>query len=84
MLEAVARKRAIVGSDTLLIFLLKAVRPEKFRDRYQVQHVAKVDPIERGDPFEILRDPDVKKALDDFHARRAGIRQLPSPGGSSN
>jgi hypothetical protein len=33
VLEAVARQRAIVGSDTLLIFLLKAVRPEKFRER---------------------------------------------------
>jgi hypothetical protein len=34
VLEAVARQRALVGSDTLLIFLLKAVRPEKYRERY--------------------------------------------------
>lgn len=28
-------------SDTLLIFLLKAVRPEKFRERYEVKHEGK-------------------------------------------
>ncbi len=36
VLEAIARKRAIVGSDTLLIFLLKSVRPEKFTQRVAV------------------------------------------------
>jgi hypothetical protein len=35
-LEEVARKRAEAGSDTLLIFLLKALRPEKYRDRVTV------------------------------------------------
>lgn len=34
-LEAVARTRAFTGSDTLLIFLLKAARPERFRDMYK-------------------------------------------------
>lgn len=38
VLEAVARKRAIVGSDTLLIFLLKSIRPEKFSQRVAVTH----------------------------------------------
>ena len=37
LLEAVARRRAIEGSDTLLIFLLKANRPEKYRDRYPLE-----------------------------------------------
>lgn len=32
MLEDVAKKRAYDGSDTLLIFLLKAHRPQKYRD----------------------------------------------------
>jgi len=36
-LEEVARKRAVDGSDTLLIFLLKGRRPEKFRERYTVE-----------------------------------------------
>lgn len=34
-LEETARKRAVDGSDTLLIFLLKAHRPEKYRERYE-------------------------------------------------
>ena len=37
ILEAEARRRAMAGSDVLLIFLLKAHRPEKFRDQYHVQ-----------------------------------------------
>ena len=32
MLEDVAKHRAFEGSDTLLIFLLKAHRPQKYRD----------------------------------------------------
>lgn len=34
VLEMVARKRAVDHSDTLLIFLLKGNRPEKYRDNY--------------------------------------------------
>ena len=36
ILEAEARRRAMAGSDTLLIFLLKGARPEKYRDNYHV------------------------------------------------
>lgn len=36
-LEEVARKRAVECSDTLLIFLLKGLRPEKYRERFDVQ-----------------------------------------------
>lgn len=32
-----ARQRATGGSDTLLIFLLKARRPEKYRERHVVE-----------------------------------------------
>lgn len=35
-LEDVANVRARKDSDTLLIFLLKAHRPEKYRDRYEI------------------------------------------------
>lgn len=35
-LEAEAHKRAIGGSDVLLIFLLKASRPSKYRERVDV------------------------------------------------
>ncbi len=39
ILEAEARVRARAGSDVLLIFLLKAHRPEKYRDHYVVEQV---------------------------------------------
>lgn len=35
-LEDVAKNRAVEGSDTLLIFLLKGRRPEKFRERFDI------------------------------------------------
>ncbi len=37
-LEDEALRRAFAGSDTLLIFLLKARRPTKYRDTHHVQH----------------------------------------------
>ena len=42
-LERVAVRRACEGSDVLLIFLLKARRPEKYRDNVHVQHSGHVD-----------------------------------------
>ena len=40
-LEAIARRRAKLTSDTLLIFLLKAHRPAVFRDNYHVEVTGK-------------------------------------------
>lgn len=37
-LEDVARERAVRQSDTLLIFLLKARRPEKYRETIRNEH----------------------------------------------
>jgi hypothetical protein len=37
-LEEEARRRAVSGSDVLLIFLLKAHRPQKFRDNVSHEH----------------------------------------------
>lgn len=37
-LEDIARKRAERTSDTLLIFLLKAHKPSKYRDNVRVEH----------------------------------------------
>ena len=48
-LEYTARERAIHQSDTLMIFLLKAHRPEKYRERTQVQHTT-----EDGKPFTFI------------------------------
>jgi hypothetical protein len=39
-------------SDTLLIFLLKAHRPEKFRDRHEVRHAGRV---ETGDKWDLTK-----------------------------
>lgn len=46
-LEAVVLKRAKKRSDILAIFLLKAMRPERFRERYEISH----------SPSEILLKP---------------------------
>lgn len=40
-LEAEARRRAMGGSDTLLIFLLKGNRPEKYRDKFDVNELVR-------------------------------------------
>lgn len=37
-LEDVARERALADSDTLLIFMLKANRPTKYRDTQRLEH----------------------------------------------
>lgn len=41
-LEKVAVQRAKESSDTLLIFLLKANRPKKYREQYQLHHRGKI------------------------------------------
>lgn len=46
-LEAVAVKRAVEGSDLLLIFLLKALKPEKYRERSEVKHTGTIGIAER-------------------------------------
>lgn len=46
LLEAEARSRARKTSDTLLIFLLKAHRPAKFRDQFTVNLVKRFDEMD--------------------------------------
>ena len=41
-LEEEARQRARDGSDVLLMFLLKAHRPEKYRERHEVKHQGEI------------------------------------------
>lgn len=41
-LEAEAKRRALDGSDTLLIFLLKARRPDVYRENVKVEHSGKI------------------------------------------
>ena len=41
-MEAEARRRGLDKSDLLLIFMLKANRPDKFRERQESQHTGEV------------------------------------------
>lgn len=64
VLEAEARKRARASSDTLLIFLLKAHRPQLYRERYEltvVQKEAERIAAERG--VEAAKVVDLAKRL---------------------
>lgn len=79
VLEACARKRALVGSDTLLIFLLKSVRPEKFRERHEIEHKgdtllqAQVNSIRQGMIRMITEHPEIANAMADE------VLNLPAP-----
>lgn len=57
LLEAEAQRRAVSGSDTLLIFLLKARAPEKYRERHDI--------TSGGQPLQTAHD-----SLDDAIERR--------------
>lgn len=37
VLEAEARRRALIGSDALIMFLLRSLRPERYRDTIDVR-----------------------------------------------
>jgi transposase-like protein len=54
-LEDEAIKRARSGSDTLLIFLLKARRPNKYKDRVATEHSGKVTHKRDVDPAELTQ-----------------------------
>lgn len=45
MLEMEARRRALEGSDRLLEFLLKSLRPEVYRERYEIKQEIATDYI---------------------------------------
>lgn len=67
VLEAAARQRALHGSDTLMIFLLKSLRPERYRERYEVRHDTTrqlADRI-RADVAKVLADQDLCRRLED-------------------
>jgi len=42
LLEDEAKRRALDSSDLLLIFLLKAKRPDKYRERHEVKSVGEL------------------------------------------
>lgn len=76
-LEQVAVRRAKDGSDTLMIFLLKARRPEVYRERYEVKQLPQMTgPVEL--PSDRERALEVAKILHEAGALRdaAGIEGL--------
>ena len=52
LLEKVAVQRAVDGSDTLMIFLLKSRRPQKYRENVKIEHGGEI----RTDLDELSRD----------------------------
>ena len=73
-LEQVAVRRAREGSDTLLIFLLKARRPDVYRDNVKVAHSV-------GAQHEVVQMPsDRERALEVARILwEAGAIDLPRP-----
>jgi hypothetical protein len=60
-----ARRRAMVGSDVLLIFLLKGLRPETYRDNHHLTFKGKVDSDVRTNAPPKLTD-EQERVLDDY------------------
>lgn len=78
MLEEEARNRAFNGSDTLLIFLLKGLRPEKWNDRVRHEHFNKgPQEIVFKVVHELQKQPDVQ--LDVIDATEGSYHQLTGP-----
>ena len=78
--EPVYYKGQVVGttrkySDTLLIFLLKAHRPEMYRDNFSIEHTGK-----GGKPIEVAHTVDVAALLTNPVARKA-LEQLSEAAG---
>jgi adenine-specific DNA methylase len=65
MLEAEARRRAMKSSDLLMIFLLKARRPEVYRERREVMHSGSIGPSveDLEEVRQTRRDPEREQAL---------------------
>jgi hypothetical protein len=70
LLEWVARKRAYESSDVLLIFLLKAHRPERYADRLQVEHIVRKKAAELADRFGMTPEEVVAQAEALLHGGR--------------
>ena len=66
-LEGIARKRAEASSDVLLMFLLKGMRPHKYRERSQVDYGGKVI---------VEHDNSILRAVAENPAAAAAVRTL--------
>jgi hypothetical protein len=79
-----ARRRAMDGSDRLLIFLLKAMKPEVYRDNYRPGPRAKIDHQAIRKPIEVLTDDELLKRLEAaaerIRQRRAVLERVDGSG----
>lgn len=67
ILEHEARRRALAGSDRLLEFLLKSLKPEVYRERYEVkQEVAGDYVIDISNPSQAAITPAGHDTADEF------------------
>ena len=65
-LERIARERAAAGSDTLLIFLLKGERPDKYAERHRVELIRKQEIRERAEKLAAELDLPVEEVERDL------------------
>ena len=71
-LEAVALKRAKASSDLLLIFLLKAHRPEKYREVYKVEHTIIQAEIKKVAQEQGLQEAEVMAEFERIMGQKVG------------
>ena len=64
-LESVAVQRAVDGSDTLMIFLLKSRRPQKYRENVKIEHGGSI-----GQDAAEMTDAELDKLIAEFDAGR--------------
>jgi hypothetical protein len=65
ILENEARRRALAGSDRLLEFLLKSLKPDVYRERYEVkQEIAGDYIIDISNPNQTLITPAIDNTAD--------------------
>ena len=74
VLEQVAIKRAIEHDSQLLMFMLKARRPEKYRENSRIEHV-RIDYREGADELELL----ARKILREDQEEAEKLKELPPP-----
>lgn len=73
-----AQRRAFVGSDTLLIFLLKGLRPEVYRERYE--HTGKDGGAIQTEVF-VNAKASLLEKLNKLAARASTMITKPEPSG---
>ncbi len=83
-LEAEARRRALAGSDVLMIFLLKARRPSVYREMHRVELTGKDgEPMRMETLMDPLKDHEKRALRDAIEAelrRREVEGAAPGPG----